>query len=262
MDQRVYKDLQTIPELKLEHKFMNFEWYSNSNYLTYGILCNKNSLKVSSIKSDEIRKYYVNKYISECLTHDENLKLDDIDDIDNYKINREKQSILINDYTIDIKYIKSFDIQNYLISKINFNEKEKTQYLLNLITPPPNKPQEYEMYILVNFDINMFNSIENKNQLYLLKYIFSQPYLINKISNFLDIFKMFTKNKNNLIELINTIIKMNDVGHLDYILNNKSIKLNEEDYKALEDFTLNLRLFDIIRTLTKYETKEYILNNE
>ena len=258
MDQRVYKDLQTIPELKLEHKFMNFEWYSN-NQQTYGISSGKYNIKVSSIKSDEIRKYYVNKYISECLTHDENLKLDDIND---YKINREKQSILINDYTIYIKYIKSSEIKNYLISNLNFNEKETTQYLLNLITPPPNKPQEYEMYILVNFDINMFNSIENKNQLYLLKYIFSQPYLINKISNFLDIFKIFTKNKNNLIELINTIIKMNDVGHLDYILNNKSIKLNEEDYKALEDFTINLRLFDIIRTLTKYETKEYILNNE
>ena len=265
MDQCIYKNLQTIPELKLEDKFMNFEWYSNNQYM-YGIIIGKNKLKISSIKSDEIRKYYINKYITECLTYDEKIKLDDLNtnnlNTNDLKINKEKQTVLINNFTMNIKNIKSNEIRNYLISNINFNEKETTQYLFNLIVHPHNKPQEYEMYIQVNFDTNMFNSLQNKNQLYLLKYIFSIPHLINKIKNFLEIFTIFSKNKNNLLELINIVIKMNDQTNLDYILRNKTIKLNEEDYKPLHDIVLNLRLFDMIKVLTKYEARDYILNND
>jgi len=167
--------------------------------------------------------------------------------------------VSIYDNTINIKNISSQEIKNFLISNINFNEKEKTQYLLSLITPPPNKPLEYEMYIQVKFDTDMFNSIGDKNKLYLMKYIFSTEHLINKITNFLEIFLIFSNNKNNLIELINSIITINDHGRLEYILQRKSIKLDDKDYNNLQDIALNLRLFDINRILMRNQSLDYIL---
>ena len=47
MYQFIIKDLQTISELKLEHKFMNFVWYSNNEEI-YGIKSGKYNLKVSN----------------------------------------------------------------------------------------------------------------------------------------------------------------------------------------------------------------------
>jgi len=65
--------LQTIPELKLEYQFMNFEWFYY-DITRYGIKNGKNSLRITDIKSDEIRKYYIKKYLKECLTHHCDLK--------------------------------------------------------------------------------------------------------------------------------------------------------------------------------------------
>jgi hypothetical protein len=269
----INEELQNNPELKLEDKFMNFEWFCNNRY-TYGINTGKSDpkirksyqengksyVKISSIKSNEIRKYYVNKYIFECLKYDEHLKLKDIND---YKINKDNHLIIINDKIVDIKYIKSIEILYDFISQMNFNEKEKTKYLLKLISPPQNRPKEYEMYIEVIFNIDMFNSLENKNKLYLVKYIFSTWTIsINKISNLLDVFKNFSKNKYNLFDLINDAIKSNDMTQIEYIFCNKLINFNEEDYEKLQELAIKLQLFDIVKILIKYQSLDYILSDD
>lgn len=239
----------------------SFEINTKNKTLTY----RDNTIDIMKIQSSEIRNYCI-KQVPECfLTCFEignKFKLSDFDK-DLFKINKENETVTYKNININIKNILSEEIKTFLISNMNFNEKEKTQYLLNLIMPPLNRPPEYEMHIQVKFDIDMFNSLENKNKLYFIKYIFSTwNTSSNKIKNLLEIITNLSKNKNNLLHLINNIIKTNDITQIEYILQNKSIKLNEEDYDKLQEFALSLRLFDIVKILIKFQTIDSILQIE
>ena len=156
---------------------------------------------------------------------------------------------------IKIEKIKSTEIKDYCMTKIDRN-KERSQIFLKLI-----KEIEYQPNRVCTFNLNSFTSLNSTYQLHLLTYLFSSKAQLHSINNFKETFKHFSKNKSNLLELINKMIETNNCDNLEYILQNKDkdTKINSDEYKKLKDYALSLRLFDIMRILTKYESHDFIL---
>lgn len=259
MDEYVLYELQTVEEIKLERRYMNLEWCNNydHNMNNSGIGFQKYNnkkfiIKVSSIKSDEIRKYYINKYFIECILSDENLKLSDID-TNIFKINKEKHAITINNKIINFNDIISKDILDYCLSNIKFDKKNTCRFLLNSLKPLYENQK-------VKLNINMFNSISPKNQLYILQYIFSiTPYAHRFINNLNNSISILSKNKEYLLELIKKVILMKQNDNLNYILENKETPINTDEYTMLQKFASQYNFFDINQILVKFESIDYIL---
>jgi hypothetical protein len=259
MDEYIIYELQTVSEIKLERRYMNLEWcnkfdhnMNNSGIGFPGYNNKKFVIKVSDIKSNEIRKYYINKYFIECILSDENLKLSDIDTT-KLNINKEKQALILNGKLIKFNDISSKEILDYCLSIINFNNKDNCRFLLNSLK------LLYERQKM-KLNISMFKSISSQNQLYILQYIFSvTPYSHHFITNLSSLISIFSTNKDQLLELINKVILMKQVDSLNFILENKEIEINSNDYIILQKVATHHNLFDIMQILVKFESIDHIL---
>lgn len=257
MNLNIINELQSDSNLKMQPKYEDFDWCLNdrakagigNRELAY-------SIRVSSVKSDEIRKFYLNKYLEDCLNTDENLKLSDLD-TDFFEFDEVQKMLKIKNMIIKIEKIKSTEIKDFCFSKIDKN-KDYSQTFLKLI-----KEIEYQPNRVCTFNLNTFTSLNSTYQLHLMIYLFSSVKL-HSISNLREIFKHFSKNKSNLLELINKMIETNNCDSIDYILKNKDCKIISCEYKKLKDYALSLRLFDIVKVITKCESNDFILyeNND
>jgi hypothetical protein len=254
MNLNIIKELQSQSDLKMEYKYEEFDWCLNdrgkagigNRELAY-------SIRVSSVKSDEIRKFYLNKYLIDSLKTDEDLKLSDFD-IDSFEVDEIKKILKIKEMIINIENIKSKEIVNFCLSKIDKKNKETSIILLKIIKNIINDPNR--VYIL-NF--NSFATLNPVYQLNIMIYTFSSSLKLYSINNLKEIFKQFSSNKPNLLELINKMIEINNYDNLDYILTNKESKLNSIEYEKLKNYALRLRLFEIVRIIIKFESHDFIL---
>jgi hypothetical protein len=244
---------------------MNLEWQNNLDrglnnsgigFPRYDYK-NRFIIKVSDIKSDEIRKYYTNKYFVECILSDENIKIDDIDK-NKLKINKEKQILIINDKNIKFNDIISKEILDYCLFSINFNKNNICKFILSSLKSLCELP----IHQKITVNIIMFKSISPENQLYILQYIFSvTPYSHHFINNLDILIDIFSKDKEKLLELIKKVILMKQVDNLNFILKNKEIIINTDEYIMLQKYASQYNLYDIIQILVKYESIDYILFN-
>lgn len=258
MNLNIINELQSDSNLKMQPKYEDFDWCLNdrakpgigNRELAY-------SIRVSSVKSDEIRKFYLNKYLEDCLNTDENLKLSDLD-TEFFEFDEVQKMLKIKNMIIKIEKIKSTEIKDYCMTKIDKN-KDRSQTFLKLI-----KEIEYQPNRICTFNLNTFTSLNSTYQLHLMIYLFSSRAQLHSISNLREIFKQFSNNKSNLLDLINKMIEMNKYDSLEYILKNKDCKLYSCEYKKVKDYALSLRLFDIVRVLTNFESNDFILfeNND
>ena len=132
--------------------------------------------------------------------------------------------------------------------------KQKCKNFLKLI-----KEIEHSNNRICTFDYSVFTFLHESYQLHLMIYLFSSVKELHRIQNLNEIFKHFSNNKTNLLELINKMIETNNYDSLNYILQNKESELDLTVYKKLKDYTLSLRLFDIMKLLTRYESNDFIL---
>ena len=132
--------------------------------------------------------------------------------------------------------------------------KQKCKNFLKLI-----KEIEHSNNRICTFDYSVFSFLHESYQLHLMIYLFSSVKQLHRIQNLNEIFKHFSNNKTNLLELINKMIETNNYDSLNYILQNKESELDLTVYKKLKDYTLSLRLFDIMKLLTRYESNDFIL---
>ena len=132
--------------------------------------------------------------------------------------------------------------------------KQKCKNFLKLI-----KEIEHSNNRICTFDYSVFSFLHESYQLHLMIYLFSSVKELHRIQNLNEIFKHFSNNKTNLLELINKMIETNNYDSLNYILQNKESELDLTVYKKLKDYTLSLRLFDIMKLLTRYESNDFIL---
>jgi hypothetical protein len=257
MNLNIINELQSQSDLKMEYKYEEFDWCLNdrgkagigNRELAY-------SIRISSVKSSEIRKYYLNKYLIDSLKTDEDLKLSDFD-IDSFEVDEIKKTLQIKDMIISIENIKSKEIVNFCLSKIDTKNKQTSTIFLKIIKNIINDPNR--VYTL-NF--NSFSSLHPTYQLHIIIYTFSSSLKLYSINNLKEIFKQFSTNKSNLLELINKMIETNNCDNLDYILQNKEYNLSSSEYKKLKEYALSLRLFDIMRILTKNESHDFILYDD
>jgi hypothetical protein len=139
------------------------------------------------------------------------------------------------------------------------SDKERSQIFLKLI-----KEIEHNHNRVCTINFNSFSTLHPTYQLHIMLYTFSSSVKLFCINNFKEIFKQFSNKKSNLLNLINNMIETNNCDNLDYILQNKDkeSKINSDEYKKLKEYALSLRLFDIMRILTKYDSHDFILYDD
>jgi hypothetical protein len=152
----IHTELTTNSKFKFILDLRNLEWnYDTNSGIVYqkhifrGRLLKKLSLEISQIKSDEIRKYYVNKYFAECLMNDSKIKLSDLD-IDKIEINKEKKTIMLNNVSVYIGNICSSKIKKYYTKEMDNKEIERLK--LEII----NKDKEIERLKLEKEELRKF----------------------------------------------------------------------------------------------------------
>jgi hypothetical protein len=116
------QELSINSDLQLTCEYDYFYWHISNIGITKKINRDRRSIEItpiliSSIKSDEIRKYFITKYFSQCLYNDPNLKLYDFD-TDKFEFNKENQTFIYNSELMGINHIKSIEIKNYCNNKL------------------------------------------------------------------------------------------------------------------------------------------------
>lgn len=117
----IYTQLYTNPNLQLTDEYKNYFFWSDIG-ITKKVNINRRlreitPIHISSIKSDEIRKYFITKYFRQCLSCDANLKSSDFD-TDKFEFDKENQTFIYNCELITINHIKSIEIKNYCNNKL------------------------------------------------------------------------------------------------------------------------------------------------
>jgi len=246
----------TLSDFKNFKYYDDFHFYYNNDNGFIKVYDNKTkkeyNIFIYFIKSDEIRLYYKKKIPEYFLKnyYEKDLKLSDFN-IDNFIINKDKETITYNDITIDIKDITIQEIKQYFLNKIKLNDTDISKYIIKTI--------KYNGKLII--DINMYNSLKDpKNKLYILKYIFSK-YDLESIQDIDKLFSIFQEHPNYLIDLIKQVIITNSKKQLEYILKNKNIIISSNDYNNLIEYSSMYNLFELTKILISYESFEYLTND-
>ena len=105
---------------------------------------------------------------------------------------------------------------------------------------------------MIYIDVNMYNLLKSPhNKFLIVKYIFSNYSDLIELQNIKEILRDILKS--DLIDLIKQMIMTNNYILLEYILINKSIKLQSNDYKSLISTSSTLKYIDTTKILFKYE---------
>ena len=94
-----------------------------------------------------------------------------------------------------------------------------------------------------------------------MKYVFSKYYDLIELSDKEELFKIFLEYPSHLIDLLRQMISTNN-KNLEYILKNKVISIDRNEYKKLQDYATQLHLFELTNILTIYESLDYMLNDK
>ena len=107
----------------------------------------------------------------------------------------------------------------------------------------------------VYFDMNLYKTLKIQHSKFLIvKYIFSNYCDFTEIINIKEILQDILKFQ--LIDLIKQMIMINNHVIVEYLLFNKSIKLQSKDYKQLQTFASGLNFIDCVKILFKYESQD------
>lgn len=239
------------------------------------------TISINDIKSLEIREYYIKKYPVYFLNKPLGyiLELKDVDTklfeikkvIIDEKLNEIRfESILKikNTYIeIPISEISSQSIRNYCINQIISNNDTDKIKCAQIITTMYYDEDDFSL----KFRHSIFKSLSDPSKkVYILKYIFSKYKKLNDIAfeeeNELVPeeypFDIFINYPTYLIDLIKQSIQTNNIDHLIYLLKYKTIKLKNNEYKKLQDYAIDLRLFELVNILIEYESLEYMLDDK
>jgi hypothetical protein len=259
------------PELFL-HPILNDEWSSCiedfcnlelSNFDTTKFIFNKEkqtltyndvTISISEIIFVEIRVYCMKQMPEYFLTDDYayDFKLTDVDRT-LFKINKPNQSLRYNDVTINIKDIQSEEIKKYCLDELQRGEdKDICKYIIDTI----------QKNSIITINLKLYNSLKSsQNKLYILKYVFSKYRDLTELANKEELFKIFLDYPSFVIDLLRQMISTNN-KNLEYILKNKVISIDRNEYKKLQDYSTQLHLFELTNILTIYESLDYMLNDK
>lgn len=199
------------------------------------------------MQNNVYKKYFIKEFLLLCI-YDSNLNLSDFD-ITQFKINNEAQTVTINNITIKINDINSIEIKNYCSSKLTIDDKVICKNILDMLYI---NNINYTYKKMIYIDMKMYKLLKSPhNKFLIVKYIFSNYHDLIEINNIKEILQDILKS--HLIELIKQMIMTNNYVLLTYILNNKSIKLQNNDYKHLISISSNLKYIDTTKILFKYE---------
>ncbi len=216
------------------------------------------------LSNNSYRKYFIKEYLSLFISHPE-LKLSDFD-LKLFQINKDNQTLTINNATVKINYISSIEIKEYCLKQIYSDDKDICKNIIDTIyvfNEHNNicfgifKSKIYEPYS-IKIDLNMFNILKSPHSKFMIiKYIFSKFNNLNELKDVKEIFKIFetdSQSKEILLDLIRQMITTNNEKLLDYILKNKPIKIEKCEYKKLQDYSTSLNLFELTKILFTYES--------
>lgn len=255
-------ELQNNSKLELTDEYKNFLWGGA------GISINDINIviRISSIKSDEIRKYYINKYL-QYIFHDCNLKLSDVN-LTLFKIDKQNQTLTYNDVTVNIRYIRSDEIRIYCMKQIpecfltlysfklsDFDttllkiDKQKHTLTYKDVTTNIKDIQSEE---IKNYCLNELQSADDKDICkYVIDNINFNPH--KKVILNLELFTSLKSSQNKLYILKYVFSKYHDLTELSD---------KEEIFKIFIDFPSFV--IDLLRQMISTNNKnlEYILRNK
>jgi hypothetical protein len=284
----IYTELTTNPNFYFRLEFQNIEWNGITNTgivyhknISKGRIFDSSNLQISSIASDEIRKFYINKYFSNCLIYDGNIKLSDID-IDKIEFNKENKTITQNNVTVDIKNINSKEIKKFYFSKLLENSKQLDIKDIQTLVRQVHDSIKYDNIRGVHaIDEKQFNSLSEYHKLCILKKHFVRDYKVLCMENNrssihrLKIFKnkdflynVFKQHPNILIELLEQQIICNQYLTFSYLLqeNKRNIIFKKDTYKKLLEISLkynkNVMFDEYNRIIMQYEAEDMLFNND
>jgi hypothetical protein len=186
-----------------------------------------------------------------------NIKLSDVDTT-LFKIDKQNQSLTYKDITMNIKDITSEEIKKYCLNELqSADDKDICKYIIDTINY-----NHLNYSKIVTLNLELFNSLKSsQNKLYILKYVFSKYYDLIELSDKEELFKIFLKYPSFVIDLLRQMISTNN-KKLEYILQNKVISIDRQEYKKLQDYACSLHLFEFTNILTIYESLDYMLNDK
>jgi hypothetical protein len=209
---------------------------------------------ITSITSKEIKDYCIKEILEYFLT-DRNghfLKLSDYDTT-LFIIDKQKKTLTYKDVTVLITSITSKEIKDYCIKQLFCEDIYK--YIIDSILDRNSN---------ITLNIELYNIVKSsQNKLYILKYIFSKYYNSKSgLENKEEIFKIFIEHPSYLIDLLRQMISTNNKNGIEYILRNKIVSIDRNEYKKLQDYASNLHLFEFTNILTIYESIDAMLDNK
>ena len=147
-----------------------------------------------------------------------------------------------------IKVPVSFDSLKVPVSLCDNTDKVYYNHIINAMYYDDLKG------VVIILDLKYYNALKSSQyKLYILKYVFSKYKSLKKLEDTKELFKIFIEFPSFLIDLLRQMISTNNNNCLDYILKHKNVSIDRNEYQKLQDYATNLRLFELINTITVYE---------